>query len=211
MDKILKTDEIIEKKLAYFYNMHINCQINLTAIKERDEFYLKHYQDSIYYFLEYGKPEGKLADIGSGGGFPGIVLAIYYPDISITLIESIGKKCKFLEQAANELELKNVEVLNTRVENIKDRKYDIITARGVSTVKELLKNTRNISHNNTKWIMYKGEKLQQELIEAKPVLQKRGLNVRNIRIDEPITRTYCIISHQFSCSIIWLWANRKIW
>ncbi len=195
MDKILKTDEIIEKKLAYFYNMHINCQINLTAIKERDEFYLKHYYDSIYYFLEYGKPEGKLADIGSGGGFPGIVLAIYYPDISITLIESIGKKCKFLEQAANELELKNVEVLNTRVENIKDRKYDIITARGVSTVKELLKNTRNISHNNTKWIMYKGEKLQQELIEAKPVLQKRGLNVRNIRIDEPITRTYCIISH----------------
>lgn len=195
MDKILKTDEKIQKKLAYFYNMHINCQINLTAIKERDEFYLKHYYDSIYYFQQYGKPEGTLADIGSGGGFPGIVLAIYYPDISITLIESIGKKCKFLEQAVKELELKNIVVLNTRVENIKDRKYDIITARGVSTVKELLKNTKNISHSNTKWIMYKGEKLQSELEEAKPILQKRGLNVTNIRIEEPITRTYCIINH----------------
>lgn len=195
MDKFLKTDEIIEKKLAYFYNMHINCQINLTAIKERDEFYLKHYYDSIYYFQKYGAPFGRLADIGSGGGFPGIVLGIYYPDISITLIESIGKKCKFLEQAVKELELKNIVVLNTRVENIKDRKYDIITARGVSTVKELLKNTKNISHSNTKWIMYKGEKLQSELEEAKPILQKRGLNVTNIRIEEPITRTYCIINH----------------
>lgn len=195
MDKILKTDEKIQKKLAYFYNMHINCQINLTAIKERDEFYLKHYYDSIYYFQQYGKPEGTLADIGSGGGFPGIVLGIYYSDISITLIESIGKKCKFLEQAVKELELKNIVVLNTRVENIKDRKYDIITARGVSTVKELLKNTKNISHSNTKWIMYKGEKLQSELEEAKPILQKRGLNVTNIRIEEPITRTYCIINH----------------
>ena len=195
MDKFLKTDEIIEKKLAYFYNMHINCQINLTAIKERDEFYLKHYYDSIYYFQQYGKPEGTLADIGSGGGFPGIVLGIYYSDISITLIESIGKKCKFLEQAVKELELKNIVVLNTRVENIKDRKYDIITARGVSTVKELLKNTKNISHSNTKWIMYKGEKLDEELKEALPVIEKRGLNVEKVRIESPITRTYCIIHY----------------
>ena len=195
MDKFLKTDEIIEKKLAYFYNMHINCQINLTAIKERDEFYLKHYYDSIYYFQKYGAPSGRLADIGSGGGFPGIVLGIFYPDVEITLIESITKKCKFLEQAASELELKNIKVKNIRVENIKDEKYDIITARGVATVKEILNNTKNICHNNTKWILYKGEKLESELETAKPLLQKRGLNVEKIRIEEPITRTYCIITY----------------
>lgn len=195
MDKFLKTNEEIEKKLDYFYNMHVNCQINLTAIKERNEFYLKHYYDSIYYFQEYGAPAGRLADIGSGGGFPGIVLGIFYPELDITLIESIGKKCRFLEQAAYELGLKNIKVRNIRVENIKDEKFDIITARGVSTVKELLNYTKNICHNKTKWVMYKGEKLESELKEAELLLQKRGLNVKKIRIEEPVTRTYCIISY----------------
>lgn len=195
MDKILKKSEIIEKKLAYFYNMHINCKFNLTSIKDKDEFYLKHYYDSIYYFHNYGMKDGSLADIGSGGGFPGIVLGIFYPEKKITLIESIGKKCRFLETAAKELELENIEVLNTRVEQIKDRKFDIITARGVTTVKELLKNTGNISDKNTTWVLYKGEKLETELEDALPVIKKRGLNVEKIRIETPITRSYCIINN----------------
>lgn len=194
MDKLIKTTEIIEKKLEKFYELHLNCQINLTAVKEREEFYLKHYYDSIYYFQQSESPYGSLADIGSGGGFPGIVLGIFYPDLKVTLIESIGKKCIFLEQAAKILELKNIEVLNTRVENIKDRSFDIITARGVSSVKELLKNSFQISKQNTKWVMYKGERLDEELKEALPVIEKRGLNVEKIRIELPITRTYCIIS-----------------
>ena len=194
MDKLIKTTEIIEKKLEKFYELHLNCQINLTAIKEREEFYLKHYYDSIYYFQQSESPCGSLADIGSGGGFPGIVLGIFYPDLKVTLIESIGKKCIFLEQAAKKLELKTLEVLNTRVENIKDRSFDIITARGVSSVKELLKNSFQISKQNTKWVMYKGERLDEELKEALPVIEKRGLNVEKIRIELPITRTYCIIS-----------------
>lgn len=194
MDKLIKTTDIIEKKLEKFYELHLNCQINLTAIKEKEEFYLKHYFDSIYYFQQYEAPQGSLADIGSGGGFPGIVLGIFFPELKITLIESIGKKCRFLEESAKVLELKNIEVLNTRVENIKDRSFDIITARGVSTVKELLKNSYQISKQNTKWVMYKGERLDEELKEALPVIKKRGLNVEKIRIESPITRTYCIIS-----------------
>ena len=194
MDKLIKTTEIIEKKLEKFYELHLNCQINLTAIKEREEFYLKHYYDSIYYFQQSESPCGSLADIGSGGGFPGIVLGIFYPDLKVTLIEKKKKKCIFLEQAAKKLELKNIEVLNTRVENIKDRSFDIITARGVSSVKELLKNSFQISKQNTKWVMYKGERLDEELKEALPVIEKRGLNVEKIRIELPITRTYCIIS-----------------
>lgn len=155
---------------------------------------MKHYFDSIYYFQQYEAPQGSLADIGSGGGFPGIVLGIFYPELKITLIESIGKKCRFLEESAKVLELKNIEVLNTRVENIKDRSFDIVTARGVSTVKELLKNSYQISKRNAKWVMYKGERLDEELKEALPVIKKRGLNVEKIRIETPITRTYCIIS-----------------
>lgn len=195
MDNLIKTSENIEEKLEKFYKLHLNCKINLTAIKEKEEFYLKHYFDSIYYFQQYEDPGGNLADIGSGGGFPGIVLGIFYPNIKITLIESIGKKCKFLEQAAKELEIENIEVLNTRVENIKNRYFDIITARGVSPVKELLKNTYHISKQNTKWVMYKGERLDDELQAALPFIEKRGLNVEKIRIESPITRTYCIINH----------------
>lgn len=194
MDKLIKTTEIIKKKLEKFYELHLTCQINLTAVKEKEEFYLKHYFDSIYYFQQYEAPQGSLADIGSGGGFPGIVLGIFYPELKITLIESIGKKCRFLEESAKVLELKNIEVLNTRVENIKDRSFDIITARGVSTVKELLKNSYQISKRNAKWVVYKGERLDEELKEALPVIKKRGLNVEKIRIETPITRTYCIIS-----------------
>lgn len=194
MDKLIKTTEIIKKKLEKFYELHLTCQINLTAVKEKEEFYLKHYFDSIYYFQQYEAPQGSLADIGSGGGFPGIVLGIFYPELKITLIESIGKKCRFLEESAKVLELKNIEVLNTRVENIKDRSFDIITARGVSTVKELLKNSYQILKRNAKWVMYKGERLDEELKEALPVIKKRGLNVEKIRIETPITRTYCIIS-----------------
>lgn len=194
MDKLIKTTEIIKKKLKKFYELHLTCQINLTAVKEKEEFYLKHYFDSIYYFQQYEAPQGSLADIGSGGGFPGIVLGIFYPELKITLIESIGKKCRFLEESAKVFELKNIEVLNTRVENIKDRSFDIVTARGVSTVKELLKNSYQISKRNAKWVMYKGERLDEELKEALPVIKKRGLNVEKIRIETPITRTYCIIS-----------------
>lgn len=195
MDKLIKTNGIIDKKLEKFYDLHLNCRINLTAIKEKEEFYLKHYFDSIYYFQQFEEPAGNLADVGSGGGFPGIVLGIFYPNLKITLIESIGKKCKFLEQAAKDLELGNIEVLNTRVENIKNKNFDIITARGVTSVKELLKNSYHISKQNTKWVMYKGERIDDELQDALPFLEKRGLNVEKIRIESPITRTYCIINH----------------
>ncbi len=198
MNNLIKTNEIIDKKLKKFYNIHLNCPINLTAIKEENEFYLKHYYDSIYYFQNYEEISNSLinknlADIGSGGGFPGIVLAIFYPQLKVTLVESIGKKCKFLQDATNLLELENVEILNTRVENIKNKYFDIITARGVAPIKEVLKNSFNISKQSTKWIMYKGEKLEDEIKEALSVIKKRCLHVEKVRVERPITRTYCII------------------
>lgn len=191
---LIATDKEIDEKLAEFYNLHINCGMNLTAIKDKNEFYLKHYADSIYYFEKYYRPQGTLADIGAGGGFPGMVLAIFYKDLSVTLVESIGKKCKFLSDAVKTLELKNVEVINSRAENISGRQFDYITARGVSPVKEVLNYTFKIAKKNTKWILYKGEKLDNELVEAKNLMMKKELCFETIRIEKPFTRTYCIIS-----------------
>lgn len=191
---LIETSKEIDEKLELFYNLHLNCPINLTAIKERNDFYLKHYLDSIYYFEKYEKPVYPVADIGSGGGFPAIVMGIFYKNADITLIESIGKKCDFLRMAIEKLDLKNLKVINDRAENIKGKKFATITARGVSNINDLLKNTLSLSDKFTKWIMYKGEKVYTELDEAKKVINKEMLDVETIRIDEPFTRTYCIIS-----------------
>ena len=183
-----------EEKLELFYNLHLESRINLTAIKDREEFYIKHYLDSIYYFKKYEKPFGTLVDIGSGGGFPGVVISIFYPEINVTLVESIGKKCDFLNNAIEKLMLNNIKVINDRAENIKTVKYNIVTARGVSSIKELMKNTIHLTNVGSKWIMYKGEKLFDELNDAKKIINKEQMNVETIRIDEPFTRSYCIIS-----------------
>lgn len=190
---IIETSSDIDRKLAAFYELHVNCGINLTAIKEKDEFYLKHYADSVYYFDKYMKPEGRLIDIGSGGGFPGIVLAIFYNNLSVTLVESIGKKCVFLREAAAVLGLTNVKVINDRAENIKGQSFDIITARGVSKVKEMLDYTFGMSMKSTKWVLYKGERLEEELKDVKNLILKKEIKVDTIRLEKPFTRTYCII------------------
>ncbi len=191
---IIETDKIIDEKLEAFYNLHLSSQINLTAIKDKEEFYIKHYLDSIYYFYNNGKPVSSLVDIGSGGGFPGIVLGIFYQDVEIVLVESIRKKCDFLNNAIERLELKNIKVINNRAENIKGKIFKTITARGVAKVKDMLKYTYHLSDKNTTGVLYKGEQVYQELEESKVFINKELLDVETVRIEKPFTRTYCIIS-----------------
>lgn len=191
---LIETTPEIYERLEAFYRLHAESPINLTAVKDREDFYIKHYLDSVYYFAIHRAPRSPLADIGSGGGFPGIVLAIFYPGLSVSLIESIGKKCKFLISAAEKLGLKNIEVLNCRAEAVKGRAFATITARGVSPVKDLLKHTLNISRPGTEWVLYKGEKTMAELAEAAALLDTGNMNVETIRIEKPFTRTYCVIS-----------------
>jgi len=147
-----------------FYQIHLDATLNLTAIKEREEFHVKHVLDS--FLLYMGKKnllKGPVADVGTGGGFPGIVLAIMYPDIKFTLIDSIAKKCKFVEDAAKELGLKNVEVIVSRSEDIKNRKFKTILSRGVAKVDQMIKYTGNIADKNCVWVLYKGQNVTDEL------------------------------------------------
>jgi 16S rRNA (guanine527-N7)-methyltransferase len=184
-------------KLEKFYEIHMNAGLNLTAIKDKDEFYLKHYLDSIYIFSLKNVLRETMADIGSGGGFPGIVTAIFYPDVQITLVESIAKKCRFLEQAASELGLNNVKVLNCRAEAVQG-KFDLITARGVAKVKEIIKWTKNLARKDTLWLLYKGERLEEEMQQAQDLLKKYKLGFENVRVEKPFTRTYTIIGDSTS-------------
>lgn len=126
------------EKLEEFYNLLIeeNKITNLTRIVEKEDVYLKHYYDSLTLIkaIDLNK-ELKVCDIGTGAGFPGIVLAICFPNIKVALVESIRKKVDFLFKVKNELELSNVFICCERAEvfarnNVE--KYDLVTTRGVA-------------------------------------------------------------------------------
>jgi 16S rRNA (guanine527-N7)-methyltransferase len=115
-----------------------NSRMNLTAIRDRPSQLTKHLLDSLS-VLPY--LEGaRIADVGSGAGFPGIPLAIVEPHRHFTLIESTGKKCRFLEHVRDALELKNVEVVQSRAESYKPEvRFDTVLARAVGPVADLVK------------------------------------------------------------------------
>ena len=195
LEQYIDLNDNVRKKFNQLYDLVIDSPLNVTAIKDKEEFAIKHIFDSFYFFLKRPLKINLLADIGSGGGFPGMVLAIYFPEWHITLVDSIGKKCRFLENAAKELGLTNVRVVNARAENMLPAKFDLITARGVGSVKELLKYTTHLVHDKGAWLMYKGERLDEELLEAGSLLDSRGVKSETVRVEIPFKRSYLYLHY----------------
>lgn len=130
-------------QLDKYYNMLVeyNKNINLTAITEYDQVLLKHFYDSLTITKAIELANQKVCDIGTGAGFPGIVLKIAYPDLEITLVESLTKRCVFLNEVIKELDLKNIKVVNQRAEEFSQNNieyFDIITSRAVAKLNILL-------------------------------------------------------------------------
>lgn len=130
-------------KLEQYYQIVIekNKVMNLTGITEKKDFYLKHFYDSLTINKIIDIYSQNICDLGSGAGFPGLVLAICFPKTKITLIESNGKKCYFLNLVKEKLKLNNVIVINERSEDYAQKnreKFDIVTARAVAPLKHLL-------------------------------------------------------------------------
>ena len=130
-------------KLEHFYSILVeeNNKYNLTAITEKEQVYLKHFYDSITLSKIIDLDNQTLCDIGTGAGFPGIVLKIMFPNLKVTLIESNGKKCNFLNLVKKKLNLKNLTIINERAEiyskNNREQ-FDIVTSRAVAPLKHLL-------------------------------------------------------------------------
>ncbi len=154
-----------------------NKVMNLTGIDDEFGVYLKHYYDCLLIKDLIKDKNQKIADIGSGAGFPGIVLAIFFPDNTFDLIEPITKRCKFLEEVIKELELKNVNVLNKRAEDIQKNQYDIITSRAVAKLNILLELSIPLLKCNGIFIPLKGSKGKEEIKESKNALEKLGSKV----------------------------------
>ena len=133
------TDEQVIK-LNKFYNLLIewNEKINLTRITEEQEVYLKHFYDSltIAKVVDLSTKE-TLCDVGTGAGFPGIVLKIVYPKLKITLVDSLLKRVNYLNTIIKDLELENIHAIHSRGEDFKE-KFDIVTARAVAQMNFLL-------------------------------------------------------------------------
>ena len=115
-----------------------NEKINVISRKDIESLYERHVLHSLAIAAAFEFPAGiNIIDIGTGGGFPGVPLAIYFPDIHFRLVDSIGKKLKIVEAVVKQLELKNITIQHTRVEEIKNRKFDFAVSRAVAPLKDL--------------------------------------------------------------------------
>lgn len=139
----IELDNKILSNLEEYYNIlkEENEKYNLTRIIEKEDVYLKHFYDSLTITKIADLDNKSICDLGSGAGFPGLVIAICFQNSKLTLIESNGKKCNFLGIVKEKLSLNNVTIVNDRVEeyaSINREIFDIVTARAVAPIKHLL-------------------------------------------------------------------------
>jgi 16S rRNA (guanine527-N7)-methyltransferase len=152
-----------------------NQKFNLTAVDAPEEAYEKHMLDSLLP-LKYAQVSGRVCDVGSGAGFPGMVWAIARSDLSITLMEPTGKRCTFLNTVKETLNLDNVTVINRRAEDCKDLRssFDTVTARAVAGLSVLSEVCVPLVKTGGQFLPMKGAKGEEELAEAEYALRLLG-------------------------------------
>ena len=152
-----------------------NSKINLMSKNDEKFLYEKHIYDSLAIKLLFNKLKilpKSILDIGTGGGFPSLPIAIEYPEICVTGIDSIQKKILAVTNISNKLDLKNIKFIRERVENLKTEKYDIITSRAVAKVSQLIEYAYPLLNQDGFMVLYKSKLLNDEIEEAKPLIRK---------------------------------------
>ena len=138
-----------QQKLDQFYHLLVewNKKINLTRITSEEDVYLKHFYDSltIVKVVDLNKVH-TLCDVGTGAGFPGIVLKIVFPHLKITLIDSLQKRVNYLNSIIKDLSLNEIVAIHSRGEDYHE-KFDVVTARAVANIEKLLTYTMHIVNN----------------------------------------------------------------
>ncbi len=184
-DASLETLRLYVEKL-----MEVNQHMNLTAVRDWDGMWMRHIFDSLLLLPDLkADPDQRALDLGSGGGFPGIPLAIVRPDMQWTLVDSVSKKVRFLNEVSAELGLKNVTALSERAETLAHQpehreSYHLVTARAVARLPVLLEYTIPFLRVNGYFAAMKGEQAAKELKESRRAIERLSVKLMR-KQDQP--------------------------
>ena len=182
------------------YLLEENSKYNLTAIKEKEDVFYKHFLDSVLPYQTFSE-NAKVIDIGTGAGFPSIPLAILRTDLQFTLVDSVEKKTKFVKSLSEKLGLNNISVIHARCEDLAKMpeyrgNFDYSIARAVAPLSSLLEYCVPFIKVGGKFIAYKGTNYNQELENSKNAIKLLKVHeVQTLKYDitEIETVRYCII------------------
>ena len=203
------TDESKENLYKYMNNLiEWNQKINLTAIKNEEEIILKHFVDSIYI---KNMVKGRVLDIGSGAGFPGIPLKLVNNNINLVSIDSVNKKINFQKDTAEKLSLNNIEIIHTRAEDLAQNKdyreqFDFVVSRAVANLSTLSEYMLPFTKIGGKCICMKGPNCIEEIDNAENAIKLLGGRIEKIeeyKIADGIDRVLVIISKEKSTNKIY--------
>ena len=204
------TSEQIEQLTIYHTELRRwNTRINLTALHDDAEVIHKHFLDSISILEHFSITENqKVIDIGTGAGFPGIVIKIYMPSICLTLVEASQKKTAFLNYLIAKLRLNtSVQVIAKRAEMCAEtdefiNTYDWVLTRYVASLDKSARYCLPLLNATGKWIAYKSTKYKTEISHSKKVLHELGAKIENVHTSRIaiLNRSYIVVSHINTCS-----------
>lgn len=181
------------------YFLEENSKLNLISKKEEQFLFEKHIYDSLgikLFFEEYGFIPKTLLDIGTGGGFPSVPIAIEYPEISVTGIDSIQKKINAVQNIKNSLHIQNLNLIRGRVEELKDTSFDVITSRAVAKIETLIKYAYPLLKKDGYIVLYKSKTAEDEITESINLIRKLHLKIKPIiEYTLPLEETYnrCLV------------------
>lgn len=200
------TDEQIDQFQKYYEMLvETNKVMNLTAITELDEVIVKHFLDSIALAGVYEEIKNEnihILDLGTGAGFPGIPLKIAFPNLKITLMDSLNKRVKFLQTVIDELKLSDIEAIHGRAEEMARKvehrqQYDLCVSRAVANLATLNEYCLPFIKVGGKFISYKASDIEEELEEGKKAIHVLGGNltvVKKLELpDSDIVRAFIFI------------------
>jgi len=204
-DKNIELNENQLNQFARYYDLLIewNKKMNLTAITEEKEVYLKHFFDSISpsFYYDFTKVN-TVCDIGAGAGFPSIPLKICFPELNITIVDSLNKRINFLNELSTELGLTGVNFVHSRAEDFGQKKenreaFDIVIARAVARTNVLSEYCLPLCKINGQFIAMKGSLVDNELTEA-----NKAIGILGGKFKEELTFTLPIEESSRSILII---------
>ena len=189
LNNVVEINEKMFKQFELYYEILLeeSQKYNLTSITSKEDVIIKHFYDSILLLKYFNLSDKKVVDVGSGAGFPGIPLKIVCPEEKIVLVEPTTKRAKFLQLVIEKLDLKDIEVINDRAENVINNYrecFDFATARAVAPLNILLELLVPFIKVNGKVLALKGSSLQEEIELSRKAFKELHVNVENIINDE---------------------------